>query len=172
MLGERNKMNDEFDYTEEQKQVFAIDNDNLAEWALKKIKAETEERDRLLKIVEFEKGRLKDKEFLINKTYEDKTSFFMNKLADYFKTITPTETKTKTQKKYKLLSGELILKKQNQKYEYDENELFSYCQENDLMAFVEIKKSVKWGEFKKSVDLSKVKCIKTLEQPQKFEVKF
>lgn len=165
-------MNEEFDYTEEQKQVFTIDNDNLAEWALKKIKAETEEKDRLLKIVEFEKGRLKDKEFLFNKTYEDKTSFFMHKLADYFETVKDKAKITKTTAKYKLLTGELVIKKQNPKYEYDENELYNFCQENDLVDFVEIKKSVKWGEFKKSVDLSKVKCIKTIEQAEKFEVKF
>lgn len=128
---------------------FQIDNDNLADWAIKKIKEEEAERDRVIAIAKDQIEELNFKINNINEQCENKTRFLRGCLNRYFETVPHKETKT--QESYKLLSGSLVLKKPSQKITYNEENLLSYLDQNDGAEFIKTKRSVDWTEFKKSL---------------------
>lgn len=130
---------------------FKVTNDNNAEWALKKIKEEIEERDRLVAIAQHEINDLNDKINLINEQCENKIRYLKSLLAMYFETVPHKETKT--QESYKLLSGSLVFKKPSVKINHDDEKLIKYLKENDGEKFIKIKESVDWAEFKKSLEI-------------------
>ncbi len=61
---------------------------------------------------------------------------------------------TKTQKKIKCISGDIIVKKAAQKIECDKDKLLTYVKENKLDEFVETNETFKWGEFKKTLTVT------------------
>lgn len=131
---------------------FIVDNDNTADWALRKIRDEEKERDRLISIAEdqirelnAEIGKLRDK-------CEDKTKFLKGHLALYFSTVPHKETKT--QESYKLLNGSLVMKKPSIKIIHDDDKLLEYLDANDGAEYIKTKRSVDWVEFKKSLSVT------------------
>ena len=131
------------EYTNE---LFQIDNDSKADWAIEKIMAENAERDRLIKLAD---ERIKDlsdkKKELIDKT-ADKTNYLTALLRMYFDTIEPKATKT--QSTYKLLSGKLVLKHQQPEYVLDDAQMVSWAK-TAAPAYVKVKESINWAELKK-----------------------
>ena len=92
-----------------EEEKWTIDSDEKAEWALKKIREETEERDRLMKLANAEQEKLTARIAEIDKAYEDGTSYLKYMLNQYFETV--PHKSTKTTEKYALLSGTLVRKK-------------------------------------------------------------
>lgn len=136
---------------------FIIDDDNKADWAIRKIREEKEELDRLDFIANslIEETRLKiDSQ---KKLFENKTNFLKTKLYEYFKKV---ETKkSKTQEKYKLLSGTLVKKIGGQKLEPNKEELTRWLKENKYNDFIKIKEDIDWLELKKEVTISNNKVV-------------
>lgn len=132
---------------------FVIDNDNKANWAIKKIKEATAEADRLLAIVAAEREELDAKEQAIEDKLENDTKYLKSLLYGYFETVESKETKT--QKSYKLLDGSLIFKKPAMKIVKPEEDtaLIDYLEKN-APALVETVKKPAWGEFKKTLAVS------------------
>ena len=87
---------------------FMINNDGKAEWAINTIKAEQEDRDRLISVCEQKIEEYMDKISQFTKQYESRTSYLTSQLAQYFQTV--EHKKTKTQETYQLPSGKLKLK--------------------------------------------------------------
>ena len=135
---------------------FKITDDSTADWAIEKINAARAERDRLLSLVEEKIEQLEEKRKLLIVNFEDDTSYLRSKLMEYFSTVKTQDTKT--MKKYKLVSGTLILKKQQPMYERDEAKLLTWA-ETTAPELVKVKKEVSWADLKKQADVSGDKLL-------------
>ena len=129
-----------------EEEKWTIDNDEKAEWALKKILEETEEHDRLMKLAAAEQEKLTARIAEINKAYEDGTSWLKYQLSQYFETV--PHKATKTTEKYALLSGTLVRKKGGIEYKRDDGTVLTWLNENRLNQFIKTKLDVDWKELK------------------------
>lgn len=157
---------------------FSIKNDNTADWAIRTIKEEEAERDRLIEIAKNQINELNCQIEQLNDKCENKTKFLKGHLQMYFGTVPHKETKT--QETYKLLSGSLIFKKPSTKIIHDDEKLIKLL---DGTEFVETKKSLRWGEYKKNLVINDNNVIDsntgevidacTVEDvPASFDIKF
>ena len=157
---------------------FIIDNDEKAEWALKKIAEERKEAQRYIDvcrsmILEYEEKIRKEEERL-NK----KTSYLESKLQEYFLSV--KHKSTKTQKVYKLPSGTLKLRYRQPEFKRDEEKLLSWLKENKMLDFIKVKETPNWAELKKNVKISGnravaedgqiVEGVEVIERPPVFEI--
>lgn len=126
--------------------AFTIDNDRKADWAIRKIKTERAERDRLVALADEQIRELMEKKRELTERCETRTAHLGMLLRLYFDTVETTATKT--QETYKLLSGKLVLKRQAPEYQRDETALLPWAKEN-MPGLVQVKESVAWGELKK-----------------------
>lgn len=160
---------------------FSINDDNMADWALRKIKDEEDERYRLISIAQNQIDELKEKIDHINEVYDNKSKFLKSHLGLYFERVKKKETKT--QKSYKLLSGSLVYKKPSQKINHNDDELLTYLEGSAQEEFIKVKKSVDWAEFKKQLVIQDGKVVDkelgviiegcTVEDvPASFDIKF
>ena len=158
---------------------FVIDSDKKADWAIEKIKAERAEFDRLRKIALDRIAELNQRVKELQERTDRRTGNLEALLVEYFHTVTPTKT-TKTQTQYELLSGKLVLKKQQPEFIRDEAALLDWAKAN-APDMVQTKESVTWGELKKltTLDGEKVVLAETgeivsgvvaIERPDVFEV--
>ena len=140
----------------EESNEFRITDDLMADWAVEKINAARAERDRLVSLVQEKIEQLQEKRQLCIVNFEENTSYLRAKLMDYFMTVKTQDTKT--MKKYKLVSGTLILKKQQSVYERDEGALLAWA-ETTAPELVKVKKEVSWADLKKQADVSGDKLL-------------
>lgn len=133
-------------------ETFRITDDKLADWAIRKIKGEEEEKERLIGLANQQIADLQAKIEDLNKYYDNKTGFLKSCLQQYFDTVPHKETKT--QETYKLLSGSLVFKKPSTKIIYDENNLLVYLKESGDKTFIKTKESVNWADFKKDLAIN------------------
>lgn len=131
---------------------FIIDSDKKADWAVEKIKAERAEFDRLRKIAIDRIADLNQRVKELQERTDRRTGNLEALLAEYFQTVTPTKT-TKTQTQYELLSGKLVMKKQQPLYERDETALLNWA-ETTVPELVKVNKEVSWSDLKKQADVS------------------
>ena len=141
-------------YTDE---FFQIDNDSKADWAIEKIMAENAERDRLIKLADERIKELSDKKKELIDKAADKTNYLTALLRMYFESVKPSSV-TKTQAKYKLLTGTLVMKKQQPLYERDETALLNWA-EATVPELIKVKKEVSWADLKKQADVSGDKLL-------------
>ena len=90
----------EEDEENEEKDEFVIDSDKLAEWAVKQIRKEIDERDRLVELAKTEIAELNKKIEQSVSRCESSTGYLKGKLLEYFNTV--EHKATKTQETYKL----------------------------------------------------------------------
>lgn len=175
---------DSFSWDEEENTEFTINSDNLANWAVKKIKEEQAEHDRLVGIAKAEIEEITKQIEKLDQSLESKTGFLKSKLFEYFAKV--EHKQTKTQESYKLLDGSLVWKKPATKIVKGNDEawdtaLLSYLEESQP-ELVEIIKKPLWNEFKKNlaindgqvVDMATgevLDFIKAAEDPGKFDIK-
>lgn len=142
---------------EEGKQEFEIVSDMLAEWAIKKIKQEENEHDRLVAIAKAEIEELNRQIELLDKARDSRNNYLKSKLYEYFNTVAHKETKT--QETYKLLSGSLVFKKPSQKMVPDKDKLLAYVKEHNMPEFVKVKEEVDWANYKKECEILDGKVV-------------
>lgn len=162
--------------------LFVIDSDTKAEWALEKIKAAQEDRDRLLDIVKYKEAELAEKKAKIEADYDNDTGYLKQLLAAYMQTV-PTR-KTKTQSTYKLVTGSLVMKQGGYEYKRDETSLCEWLENNGYSDFVKVDKKAAWGELKKGTTVNEdgsvcisetgeiVEGVTAARKPDEFDVKF
>lgn len=162
-------------------ETFRITDDKSADWAIRKIKEEAEEKDRLISLANSQIDDLKSQIVNLEQNYETKTGYLKGLLSEYFDTVQHKETKT--QESYKLLSGSLVMKKPSQRICKDDDSLVTYLEKNNLNNFVDVKKSPKWAEFKKQTEIidgkvidtasgEVIDCLTVEDVPVSFNVKF
>lgn len=155
--------------TEEQQKEFKITDDAGAEWAIKKIKFEQANTERLIACIDEEIEQLKAKKEEIKN--RNNTGFLKGKLCEYFETVKANAKETKTQLKYELPSGDLIFKKPQKSYERDDDKIMSYLSEHNLFQYIKTNPSVNWAELKKVDFLSDIDGITEIQTEARFEVK-
>ena len=135
---------------ESEKEEWRIKSDEDADWWIE-VKGEELAEVRRLKLqlenkINFYKEKLdkvlKEEEYILEKRN--------GKLAQYFETIDEKQMKvTKTQKKYRLPSGELVKKFPEPQFNKKDEVLTKWLEDNQMDEYIEVKKQAKWGELKK-----------------------
>ena len=158
---------------EQQQEAFTIDNDQKADWALRKI---AEADAELARMQDWYKQQLE----AAQQRHDDRVAFFTGLLVEYFGKVPVKDTKT-TQK-YALPSGELVLTKEKQDFKAtDPAILLGWCQENDpTLVAVELKPA--WAEIKKRLTTTDagivdtetgliVEGVELITKPEQFQAK-
>jgi len=127
--------------------AFVVNDDQKANWALKKIAAIRTEQQRLIDVAEAEVKFYQTKVAQYKEEIENKIEYFQRQLYAYFDTIEPAETKTT--KKYKLPLGNIVLTKSQDSLK-ETPELLKWMKKYSpkLVKSVE---TVEWGKFKKQL---------------------
>lgn len=121
-------------------QGFTVTDDSSAKWCMEKIKEA--EKDRAMWKAHYHAQMEK-----VNKATDDSVAYFTAKLEEYFANV-PHKT-TKAQESYTLPGGKLIRKKQQPKFETDDEALVPWLEENFMGQLVKVKKSADWAALKK-----------------------
>lgn len=129
-----------------EEQIFTIENDKSADWAIERIAEQERERDRLIDLANVKIEELESQIKELREKCDRDTAYLKSCLYEYF--VKVPHKATKTQETYKLLSGSLVMKKPSFKINHNDEELIKVL---DGTEFVETKKSLKWGEFKKNL---------------------
>jgi len=135
-------------------ETFVIDNDVKAEWALRKIRECTAERDRILEtsweIIESYKAVIQTEA----DRAADEIAGLEGLLMQYFATV--EHAATKTQETYRLPTGKLKMKLAFERMIPNDETLITAFPD-----FTERKPTLKWGELKKRLDIVDGKVIDT-----------
>lgn len=167
---------------EQQSQRWRIADDGCADWALKKIKIEKDEHDRIVDLAEQEIARLKEQIEKADRRYEQNTSFLTSMLAEFFDTVPHKKTKTGTET-YRLLNGQLVRKPAAVKMQPDDAKLVEWLKANGREDLIKVETKAAWGELKKQIAIvgtiamiedtgEIVDGIELVESPPAFSVKF
>lgn len=127
------------------REEFTVTDDAAAEWCMKKIKKI--EADRAMWKAHYDAQMEK-----VNKAADDDVAYFTAKLEEYFANV--PHKATKTQESYTLPGGKLIRKKQQPKFETDDEALVPWLEENFMSQLVKVKKSADWAALKKVVSIT------------------
>lgn len=130
---------EEIEETEQEESAsFSIDNDQKADWAIRKI-METENAAKMWK------EYYKKQSDRVEKTTQQRIAYFTALLESYFDTV--PHKATKTSEKYKLPSGVLVRKAQAPEYERDDAQVIAWCVKN-APSCVENVPKLKWTALK------------------------
>lgn len=130
---------EEIEGTEQEESAsFSIDNDQKADWAIRKI-METENAAKMWK------EYYKKQSDRVEKITQQRIAYFTALLESYFDTV--PHKATKTREKYKLPSGVLVRKAQAPEYERDDAQIIAWCAEN-APSCVENVPKLKWTALK------------------------
>lgn len=159
---------------------FYITDDLKADKLLRKIKKEREENERLNNICKLQISELEHEIAVINKKFKEEESYMESQLKHFFDTVVEPENKkeTETQIKYKLFSGNLVLKKPPLKIKKDEEVLIKAYEGSE---FVSNYKKFRWGDFKKTLTITEgyevvdengeiVEGVEVYDEAERFEV--
>lgn len=167
---------------EQQSQRWRIADDGCADWALKKIKLEKDEHDRIVALAQQEIARLTDQITKANRRYEQNTSFLTSMLAEFFETVPHKKTKTGTES-YRLLNGQLVKKPAGIKLQPDDKKLVAWLRAAGREDLIKVEAKAMWVELKKQIEMvgtvammpdtgEIVEGIDVVEVPPAFSVKF
>ena len=167
---------------DQQIQRWRITDDGCADWALKKIKLEKDEHDRIVALAEQEIARLKDQIERADRRYEQNTTFLTSMLAQFFETVPHKKTKTGTES-YRLLNGQLVKKPAAIKLQPDDEKLVAWLRAAGREDLIKVETKAMWGELKKKIEMvgtvamipdtgEIVDGIDVVEVPPAFSVKF
>lgn len=125
---------------EQEENGWKIENDQEAEWAINRIKEAENDLDKWTRYYNLMIERIKN-------TTEHTTAVMRDKLQAYFQTVPHTESKT--QEKYSLPSGDLVMKKAKTTWVHDDDALMQWCDSNGFSECVKVKRSISWADVKK-----------------------
>lgn len=125
--------------------IFQIQDDQGAEWALKKIR---EAREEQAKWLDFYQGRMNQVKIQTQETID----FMEGLLRQYFAWVPHRVTKGGTEK-YALPSGELICKPAGIDYQRDDKALLDWCEAN-LPEAVKVTRKASWEDVKKYIKMT------------------
>ena len=152
---------------------FQITDDNMAEWAVQKIKDAQSDTAKW-------KAHFDTQLAAIQKNNDDTINAMMIFLARYFATVPHRETKT--QAKYELPSATLIRKQQQPQYERNDAALLDYLDGNRRSDLIRIKREPAWDEIKKTATVQGealvdadtgeiIPGVRVIARPETFDVK-
>lgn len=168
---------------EGEEQRFVIDSDAKAEWAIRKIAEEEAERDRLTACCQVTIDHYTKQQEFYAKRCDDRTTNLRAMLLIYFGTVPVKETKT--QQKYELPSGNLVMKKASTDFKADTDKLREWLESSNMTDYLKTEVSPKWALVKKQLsatdngdivfaetgEIIPAGCVTIEEKPARFEVK-
>ena len=134
----------ETDTLTEEERRFVVDDDQKAEWCLRKIQEAKTDIQMWDAFYDAQFRKVKE-------ACESRISFFEYLLRDYFRMVPKKETKT--QQSYQLPSGKLVLKKQAPEYVRDDELIIAWLKANDEQRYVKVKESLDWAALKKTLTI-------------------
>lgn len=133
---------------EDDSQRFVVNNDDRAEWAIKKIGEITEKYKRLIDCCESQARIYEEKAQTFAKRRDEEISYLKLLLERYFDCL--PHDHTKTQETYQLPSGKLVLKhREPEVIRDDDQQLAEWCMKNGHSDKVSYTPKIKWEELKK-----------------------
>lgn len=125
---------------------FIVDNDEKANWTLKKIRELKEEVDNKEEFAEEEIDKLKEdiariKDWFeeIKKKKQNQIDYFEGLLLEYAERLREDDPELKT---YKLPFGKIMFRKKRPKWNYEEDKLLKSCEKAGLSDVIQVKKRV------------------------------
>lgn len=166
-----------------EEQRFTIDSDAKAEWAIRKIAEEEAECQRLCGVCQAEIDRYRERKENYEKRCEGRTANLRAMLLLYFGTVPVKESKT--QQKYELPSGSLVMKKASHDFKANPERLRVWLEANQMTDYLKVEVSPKWALVKKQLSADKdgsivftetgeiipTDCVAIEKKPARFEVK-
>lgn len=138
MFDEMEFMQDE---AEQANTGWMIQDDQMAEWAMKKILKAQGEYEEWKNYYAGMLSKIKEKT-------DNTVNFMTMKLNEYFRTVPHKETKT--QEKYSLPSGDLVLRKSKSVWVHeDDAALLKWAKDNGFTDCIKIVEKVSWADIKK-----------------------
>ena len=134
----------------ELEESFGITDDKKADWAIEKIFEAEAERDRLIELANEKIKELTERKSKISDSCANETSYLKYLLRMYFESVETTSTKT--QETYKLLSGKLVLKRQQPEFVRDDKAMVEWAK-SSAPNFIKVVESVNWADLKKATTL-------------------
>lgn len=125
-------------------EAFTIDNDQKAEWAIRRIMEARKDAEVWEKFY-------KDAMLKVRKQAEETEAYMTSLLQAYFCTV--PHKRTKTQESYALPSGKLVIKAQQPKYSVDDAAACAWLSDSNMEDYIKIEKRVDWVQLKKSVSV-------------------
>jgi len=124
--------------------VWHIDNDQLADWTVRKIVALRSEENRMIEWYRSQMQAVMD-------ATARKVDFFEGRLREYMESVPVKETKT--QISYALPSGKLVVSKPAQSYVHDDAAIIEWCRASNNVSFIKSKtvESLDWSGLKKAI---------------------
>lgn len=167
---------------EESENLFVIDNDEKAEWAIEKLKDLKDEYERILALANAKMDELQAKITREQEKYEKDKQFFEILLTKYLESVKCKTTKSGT-KTYQLISGKLTKKPKGIEYKKDNDTLLIWLKNTNHKEFIKTKEDINWLDLKKQITVNGDSCIiadtgeliegiSACETEGKFEVKF
>ena len=164
-------------------ETFTVKDDNTADWALRAIRDDEAERDRLIAIANHQIEELNAQIEEIREKYDRKTAFLKACLAMYMNDVPHKETKT--QETYQLLTGKLVLKKASQKMVPNDEALVKYLETEKCSELIKVIRKPDWATVKKSLTIMDGDVVNTMtgevidptiiaieDVPASFDIKF
>lgn len=131
----------------ELEESFCITDDKKADWAIEKVFEAEAERDRLIELANEKIKELTERKTKIAEACAAETSYLKYLLRMYFEGVETTTTKT--QETYKLLSGKLVLKRQQPEFVRDDKVMVEWAK-SSAPNYIKVIESVNWADLKKS----------------------
>lgn len=129
-----------------------IEDDNAADWAVRKIAQSRAEFERIKAIADKQIEEINTKIEALKNKCDNETRNLEYKLAEYFRSV-PHKV-TQTTEKYPLLSGVLKVKKAYKKPVVDDEKLVEWLAANKYTDFINTVSKPRWADLKKGLDLS------------------
>jgi len=126
--------------TSEDSNGWVIKDDQMAEWAILKIK---EAQNDLEKWKRYYTAMIAK----VQESTDSTVAFMTAKLQEYFRMVPHKETKT--QSKYSLPSGDLVEKKPKEAFVHDDAKLLEWLAQNGITECIQTVEKVKWADLKK-----------------------
>ena len=143
--------------TKREGEEWTIRDDRAAEWAIEKIRAAREDRDRLIGLAELKIAELEDRKQRLRDRCDMETGWLQGKLAEYFDTV--PHKATETTESYSLLTGKLKLKKGGRTMKATDA-LTEWLAQN-APEYIQTVKKPKWGEYKKRLTITDAGAVDT-----------
>jgi len=133
---------------EEERERFCLTDENMANWALRKIAKARAEYEEAAQVAEAEVKRIDDWLEGRKRELEHTEEFFGGLLAAYY---LPQHMDNPRQKTFKLPAGQVQIRKQQPDYVRDDEALLAWLKGNDMAEFVQTIEKIKWSELKKTL---------------------
>lgn len=150
---------------------FVIEDDQVAEWAMGKIREAKEEKAKWKKFYD-------ERYEAIERECDFTIANMESMLQRYFESV-PHKV-TKTQENYALPSGKLVIKRQEPEYRRTDADVIQWLKENGGEKFIVTKETLNWAEMKRNItvigstvadaDGQVIPCIEVVERPDIFKV--